>query len=153
MERPIEIIQKQKPPPIQIIPQNIVQSPPPTVTSANLTIPNNSFDGFKETTHKLILHTTLIRDQVGQGLGFSIAGGKETAIDGTDGIYISRLTENGLAHKDGKILVGDKVLAVSFIILFFCFVWERNLNFLFFFFYRSMELIWSTLIMIMLFNY
>lgn len=117
MDRPLEIV-KQKPPPIQI-PQNIVQSPPPTVTSASLTIPNNHFDGLKETTHKLILHTTLIRDQVGQGLGFSIAGGKETAIDGTDGIYISRLTENGLAHKDGKILVGDKVLAVSFYFLFF----------------------------------
>lgn len=124
MDRPIEIVQKPKPPPIQIMPQNIVQSPPPTVTSANLTIPNNSFDGLKESTHKLILHTTLIRDQVGQGLGFSIAGGKETAIDGTDGIYISRLTENGLAHKDGKILVGDKVLAVSFL-----FVWEKYLNF------------------------
>lgn len=123
MERPLEFVavQKQKPPPIQIPTQSQQQSviSPPAVTSANLTIPNNSFDGLKETTHKLILHTTLIRDQVGQGLGFSIAGGKETAIDGTDGIYISRLTENGLAHKDGKILVGDKVLAVSFCCCFF----------------------------------
>lgn len=118
MDRPIEIV-KQKPPPIQIPPQNIVQSPPPTVTSASLTIPNNNFYGLKESTHKLILHTTLIRDQVGQGLGFSIAGGKESPIDGTDGIYISRLTENGLAHKDGKILVGDKVLAVNILFLFF----------------------------------
>lgn len=68
-----------------------------------------------EITHKVILHTTLIRDQIGQGLGFSIAGGKGHAPfkDGSEGIYISRLTEGGVAHKDGKILVGDRVLAVS----------------------------------------
>lgn len=70
---------------------------------------------FKETTHKVTLHTTLIRDQIGQGLGFSIAGGKGHVAfrDDCEGIYISKLTENGLAHKDGKILVGDRVLAVS----------------------------------------
>lgn len=64
----------------------------------------------------MTLHTTLIRDQIGQGLGFSIAGGKGSPPfkDGSDGIYISRLTEGGLAHRDGKILVGDKVLVVSF---------------------------------------
>ena len=65
--------------------------------------------------HKVTLHTTLIRDQVGQGLGFSIAGGKGHApfVDGNDGIFISRITEGGAAHKDGKILVGDRVIAVS----------------------------------------
>ncbi|XP_058827310.1 protein lap4-like isoform X3 [Topomyia yanbarensis] len=68
-----------------------------------------------EITHKVILHTTLIRDQIGQGLGFSIAGGKGHAPfkDGSEGIYISRITENGVAHKDGKILVGDRVLAIN----------------------------------------
>ncbi|XP_062699737.1 protein lap4 isoform X8 [Aedes albopictus] len=68
-----------------------------------------------EITHKVILHTTLIRDQIGQGLGFSIAGGKGHAPfkDGSEGIYISRLTEGGVAHKDGKILVGDRVLAIN----------------------------------------
>lgn len=65
-------------------------------------------------THKTTLHTTLIRDQIGQGLGFSIAGGKGSPSfkDGLDGIFISRITEGGLTHRDGKILVGDKVLAV-----------------------------------------
>lgn len=48
-------------------------------------------------------------------MGFSIAGGKGSPPfkDGYDGIFISRITEGGLAHRDGKILVGDKVLAVS----------------------------------------
>ncbi|XP_055300025.1 protein lap4-like isoform X17 [Sitodiplosis mosellana] len=65
--------------------------------------------------HKITLHTTLIRDQIGQGLGFSIAGGKGSPPfkDGSDGIYISRITEGGLAHRDGKILVGDKVLVIN----------------------------------------
>lgn len=70
----------------------------------------------QEVTHKITLHTTLIRDQIGQGLGFSIAGGKGSPPfkDGSDGIYISRITEGGLAHRDGKILVGDRVLVVCF---------------------------------------
>lgn len=70
---------------------------------------------FQEVTHKVTLHTTLIRDQIGQGLGFSIAGGKGSPPfkDGSDGIYISRLTEGGLAQRDGKILIGDRVLVVS----------------------------------------
>lgn len=61
------------------------------------------------------LHTTLIRDQIGQGLGFSIAGGKGSPPfkDDCDGIFISRITEGGLAHRDGKIMVGDRVMAVS----------------------------------------
>lgn len=65
-------------------------------------------------THTITLHTTLIRDQIGQGLGFSIAGGKGSPPfkDGSDGIFISRITDGGLAHRDGKILVGDRVLAV-----------------------------------------
>lgn len=70
---------------------------------------------FQEITHKITLHTTLIRDQIGQGLGFSIAGGKGSPSfkDTSEGIYISRITDGGLAHRDGKILVGDKVLVVS----------------------------------------
>lgn len=63
----------------------------------------------------------MIRDQIGQGLGFSIAGGKGSPPfkDGSDGIYISRITEGGLAHRDGKILVGDRVLVVRFFSFFF----------------------------------
>lgn len=63
--------------------------------------------------HKVMIHTTLIRDQ--HGLGFSIAGGKGSPPfkDNTDAIFISRITEGGVAHKDGKLLVGDKVKSVS----------------------------------------
>lgn len=63
----------------------------------------------------ITLHTTLIRDQIGQGLGFSIAGGRGSPPykDGSDGIFISRITDGGLAQRDGKIMVGDRVMAVS----------------------------------------
>lgn len=45
---------------------------------------------------------------------FSIAGGKGHApfVDGSDGIFISRLTEGGVAHRDGKVQVGDRIVAV-----------------------------------------
>ncbi|EDS27692.1 conserved hypothetical protein [Culex quinquefasciatus] len=79
------------------------------------TLPTIGLLNGNEITHKVILHTTLIRDTIGQGLGFSIAGGKGHAPfrDGSEGIYISKITENGVAHKDGKILVGDRVLAIN----------------------------------------
>lgn len=64
--------------------------------------------------HTVTLHTTLIRDQIGQGLGFSIAGGKGHTkfVDDSEGIFISRLTEGGIAEKDGKVQVGDRMVAV-----------------------------------------
>lgn len=45
---------------------------------------------------------------------FSIAGGKGHApfVDGSDGIFISRLTEGGVAQRDGKVQVGDRIVAV-----------------------------------------
>lgn len=89
----------------------------------------------------VLFHTTLIRDQ--NGLGFSIAGGEgsQSFKDNSDvsffvklnifqicllklaninyymlslqAIYISRITDGGVAQKDGKLLVGDKVMSVS----------------------------------------
>lgn len=52
---------------------------------------------------------------MGQELGFSITGGggSPSYKEGSNGIFISRITEGGLAHRDGKILVGDRVMAVS----------------------------------------
>lgn len=46
---------------------------------------------------------------------FSIAGGKGHAsfVDGSDGVYISRITDGGIAHRDGKIQVGDRIVAVN----------------------------------------
>lgn len=61
------------------------------------------------------MHTTLIRD--GQGLGFSIAGGKGSPPfkDGSDAIYVSRISPGGAAARDGKLQVGDKVVSVRLI--------------------------------------
>ncbi|CAH2981812.1 unnamed protein product [Chilo suppressalis] len=62
---------------------------------------------------KVLVHTTLIRD--GAGLGFSIAGGKGSPAyrDDSDAIYISRISPQGAAAKDGKMLVGDKVVSIN----------------------------------------
>lgn len=100
------------PSPIQIPPQ-----PPAPHSESTLhhQVATHLLQGGNDALHKVTLHTTLIRDQIGQGLGFSIAGGKGHApfVDGSDGIFISRLTEGGIAQRDGKIQVGDKVVAVS----------------------------------------
>ncbi|GAB0093092.1 protein lap4 [Sergentomyia squamirostris] len=114
--------QKYIPPPIQIIPQEQNPLPqaayPQGVTSPPLlsATPNGVLEnGGRDVVHKITLHTTFIREQIGQGLGFSIAGGRGSPPykDGSDGIYISRLTDGGLAHKDGKIMIGDRVLAIN----------------------------------------
>ncbi|XP_065721773.2 uncharacterized protein scrib isoform X25 [Drosophila suzukii] len=88
----------------------------PTPTAAPTVAPNGLLLNGREAPLSYIqLHTTLIRDQIGQGLGFSIAGGKGSPPfkDDCDGIFISRLTEGGLAHRDGKIMVGDRVMAIN----------------------------------------
>ncbi|XP_050745004.1 protein lap4 isoform X14 [Drosophila biarmipes] len=87
-----------------------------TPTAQPAVAPNGLLQNGREAPLSYIqLHTTLIRDQIGQGLGFSIAGGKGSPPfkDDCDGIFISRLTEGGLAHRDGKIMVGDRVMAIN----------------------------------------
>ncbi|XP_031338228.1 protein lap4 isoform X1 [Photinus pyralis] len=63
--------------------------------------------------HKILIHTTLIRDT--RGLGFSIAGGKGSPPfkADNDSVYISRITEGGVAQKDGKLAVGDRVVSIN----------------------------------------
>ncbi|XP_037707846.1 protein lap4 isoform X22 [Drosophila subpulchrella] len=93
---------------------NVFATPTPTAQPA--VAPNGLLLNGREAPLSYIqLHTTLIRDQIGQGLGFSIAGGKGSPPfkDDCDGIFISRLTEGGLAHRDGKIMVGDRVMAIN----------------------------------------
>lgn len=123
---------KYVPAPLQIFPQVQQQSPQQQQTTQSLLAPPNGaaaglFENGRE--HKVTLHTTLIRDQIGQGLGFSIAGGKGSPPfkDGSDGIYISRVTEGGLAHRDGKILVGDKVLVVRNVQVFLSYLRVENI--------------------------
>ncbi|XP_039279782.1 protein scribble homolog isoform X7 [Nilaparvata lugens] len=61
---------------------------------------------------KLLVYTTLIRAQ--NGLGFSIAGGKGCVVENdSDIIYISKITPGGVAEKDGKLQVGDRVKSIN----------------------------------------
>lgn len=49
----------------------------------------------------------------GKGLGFSIAGGiGNQHIPGDNGIYVTKIMEGGAAHVDGRISIGDKLVAV-----------------------------------------
>ncbi|XP_060154233.1 disks large homolog 1 isoform X16 [Globicephala melas] len=53
-----------------------------------------------------------------KGLGFSIAGGVGNQhIPGDNSIYVTKIIEGGAAHKDGKLQIGDKLLAVNTVCL------------------------------------
>jgi len=61
-----------------------------------------------------IISTVLQRGTV--GLGFSIAGGKGATPyrdDGDESTYISKITEGGLAARDGKLKVGDHIIVIN----------------------------------------
>ncbi|XP_050665192.1 protein lap4 isoform X4 [Leptidea sinapis] len=62
---------------------------------------------------KVLVHTTLIRD--GAGLGFSIAGGGGSPPyrHDSDALYVSRISPHGAAAKDGKMLVGDRLVSIN----------------------------------------
>ncbi|CAH1131259.1 unnamed protein product [Ceutorhynchus assimilis] len=64
-------------------------------------------------TKKVLVHTTLIRDS--RGLGFSIAGGKgsQPFKADSDAIYVSRITDGGVADRDGKLALGDRVISIN----------------------------------------
>ncbi|XP_026668327.1 protein lap4 isoform X3 [Ceratina calcarata] len=98
----------------------IVPPPPPLLPPSSYEqakkIPepiSSTKSGGSESMVSVLVHTTLIRDQ--NGLGFSIAGGEGSPPfkDNSDAIYISRITEGGVAQKDGKLLVGDKVISIN----------------------------------------
>jgi disks large protein 1 len=49
----------------------------------------------------------------GKGLGFSIAGGIGNChIPGDNGIYVTKIMEGGAAQIDGRLTIGDKLVAV-----------------------------------------
>lgn len=53
------------------------------------------------------------------GLGFSIAGGVGNQhIPGDNSIYVTKIIEGGAAHKDGRLQIGDKILAVRTSVMF-----------------------------------
>lgn len=58
------------------------------------------------------------------GLGFSIAGGVGNQhIPGDNSIYVTKIIEGGAAHKDGRLQIGDKILAVRTLITFLAYAW------------------------------
>lgn len=59
-----------------------------------------------------IVDIELIRGN--KGLGFSIAGGLGNQhIPGDNGIYVTKILEYGAAHVDGRLNVGDRLVAVN----------------------------------------
>lgn len=49
----------------------------------------------------------------GKGLGFSIAGGiGNQHIPGDNGIYVTKIMDGGAANVDGRLAIGDKLIAV-----------------------------------------
>ncbi|XP_035988925.1 discs large homolog 1-like protein isoform X10 [Fundulus heteroclitus] len=53
-----------------------------------------------------------------KGLGFSIAGGVGNQhIPGDNSIYVTKIIEGGAAQKDGRLQIGDKLLAVNSVCL------------------------------------
>ncbi|XP_063162256.1 disks large homolog 1 isoform X9 [Candoia aspera] len=53
-----------------------------------------------------------------KGLGFSIAGGVGNQhIPGDNSIYVTKIIEGGAAHKDGRLQIGDKLMAVNSVCL------------------------------------
>lgn len=55
-----------------------------------------------------------------KGLGFSIAGGiGNQHIPGDNGIYVTKVMEGGAAQVDGRLAVGDKLVAVRDEVRFF----------------------------------
>lgn len=58
-----------------------------------------------------------------KGLGFSIAGGiGNQHIPGDNGIYVTKVMDGGAAQVDGRLLVGDKLVAVKDAMVFFTLV-------------------------------
>merc|ERR550539_1179830 len=84
---------------------------PQAISSNELT--NTSKDGEDLVIKVEKIYTTLLRDNT--GLGFSIAGGLGAAPykEGTDSLFVSKITEQGAAQKDGKLIVGDKIVQIN----------------------------------------
>ena len=55
----------------------------------------------------------MLRDNT--GLGFSIAGGLGAAPfkEGSESLFVSKITDGGTAHRDGKLRVGDKIVQIN----------------------------------------
>ena len=59
------------------------------------------------------IYTSLLRE--GKSLGFSITGGKgaEQFVEDSEAVFISKVADNGLVAKDGRLHVGDKLVQIN----------------------------------------
>ena len=77
-------------------------------TASNLAL--NSSVAARESGPK-VLEIDLVKG--GKGLGFSIAGGiGNQHIPGDNGIYVTKIMDGGAAAVDGRLSIGDKLIAV-----------------------------------------
>jgi len=61
-----------------------------------------------------VIRIDLQREKKGRGLGFNIRGGKDSPyVPGDPSIYVTRINGDGLAAKDGRLTVGDKLLEIN----------------------------------------
>ncbi|KAL1022858.1 hypothetical protein UPYG_G00033390 [Umbra pygmaea] len=66
----------------------------------------------RKTLSEKIMELKLVKGP--KGLGFSIAGGVGNQhIPGDNSIYVTKVIEGGAAHKDGRLQIGDKLMAVN----------------------------------------
>ncbi|XP_076441827.1 synaptojanin-2-binding protein-like [Babylonia areolata] len=57
---------------------------------------------------------TFVLERGDTGLGFNIRGGTDIPhVPGDNGIFVTRLKEDGAAFRDGRLKEGDKILAVN----------------------------------------
>ncbi|TRY81272.1 hypothetical protein DNTS_012110 [Danionella cerebrum] len=62
-------------------------------------------------TTERILDVKLVKGP--KGLGFSIAGGVGNQhVPGDNSIFVTKIIEGGAAHRDGRLEIGDRILAV-----------------------------------------
>ncbi|GLG98020.1 hypothetical protein R5R35_005718 [Gryllus longicercus] len=65
----------------------------------------------RQPSHVTLLEIELVKGS--KGLGFSIAGGiGNQHIPGDNGIYVTKIMDGGAAQIDGRLVVGDKLVAV-----------------------------------------
>ena len=73
--------------------------------------------GYQNTITKLNENETeieLVNRFANRKLGFSIAGGIDNQhFRGDDGIYVKSIQDGGLVSRDGRIWVGDQIVAVK----------------------------------------
>ena len=63
-------------------------------------------------------HLIILFFVTGRGLGFNIRGGKDSPyIPGDSSIYVTRINGDGVAARDGRLSVGDKILEVMYFFL------------------------------------